>query len=133
MKFMPGKRGFSIVEAVLGTAIISACFLSLVSIMTDTTLTNIKIDFIATSVLLARDKVSEVMAKNFDSVASEAKQDFSGNFSNYNYTVTVNYVNQANPDVAVAGPTDLKKVDVAVSFTDRPDTVHIYDLKVKIQ
>lgn len=127
------KNGFSIVEAILGVVIISSCFLSLVNVMSDTTLANIKIDFLTTSVLLARGKMSEVMAKDFDAITSIGGQNFGGDFSSYDYSITANYVNSSDLDAAVAGPTDFKKVTVAVSLAGRPDTVNIEDLKVKIQ
>lgn len=128
-----GKNGFSMVEAILGVVIISSCFISLMNVMSDTTIANIKVDFLTTSVLLARGKMSEVMARDFDSITNVADQSFGGDFSSYNYSVTASYVNSSDLNTAVAGPTDYKKVTVAVSLAGRPDTVTIEDLRVKIQ
>lgn len=127
------QNGFSIIEAILGIVIISSCFLSLVNVMTDSTLANIKIDFLSTSVLLARGKMSEVMAKDFDSISGISDISFGGDFSNYNYSIIVNYVSPSDLDAAATDPTDYKKIIVSVSLAGRPDTINIANLKVKIQ
>lgn len=136
MNFFRGalkKMGFSIIEAVLGIVLISSCFLSLVNVLSDSTLANIKIDFLTSAVLLARGEMSRVLSKNFDNIVTVGSQNFGGDFSNYNYTITVDYVDPLDPNISVQGPTDLKKITVVVSAVGRPDMVYMQDLKVKIQ
>ncbi|MFH0799334.1 MAG: hypothetical protein V2A66_04035 [Pseudomonadota bacterium] len=132
MRSRLGKSGFSIIEAILAVVIISSCFLALMLVISNTTIGNIRLDVSTTSVMLARGKLAEVMANDFDSIANVVTTPFTGNFSGYSYSVTVNYADSTDPDSIAAGTTDFKKVDVSVTYTGLAGAVHVYDLKVNL-
>jgi prepilin-type N-terminal cleavage/methylation domain-containing protein len=125
-------RGFSLIEVILSIVIIAGCFLGLVVVMSNTTLGNIRIDASTTSTYLARGKMAEMMAKDFSALSSVASTNFGSGFSSYSYTVTVTYVDSADLDTTVVGPTSYKRVDVSVKCSGISGEVHLYDLKVDV-
>lgn len=127
-----GRRGFSMVEAALGIAILSACCLGLIVVISNTTIGNVRLDVSTTSIMLARGVVAEVTARDFNSIANVASTAFPGDFNRYSYSVTVSYVTSDDPDTNVAGPSNLKKVDVSVTNTYLAGAIHIYELKVRL-
>lgn len=125
--------GFTLIDAVLAIVIVATSFLALGSVISSTTMQNIDIDLSTTALLLARGRMDEVMARDFDSTSSAAQANFAGDFAGYHSTVTVTYVDSANLDTSVVGPTDFKRVLVAVGHPSWVGSIQLFDLKVKLE
>lgn len=68
------------------------------------------------AVALAWGKVEELVATGYDSLSvGSAVESVTTNFDVYVCSTSVSYVNAANLDSAVAGPTSLKRVSVTVA------------------
>lgn len=127
------RRGFSLIDAVVAICIVGACFLALAGVISNTTMQNADVEFSSTAIYLARGKMTETMAKDFDSISNVARTDFSGDFSSYDSQVTVGYVDAANLDTVVVGPTDYKRVTVDVGHSLWTGHIMLYDLKVDLE
>ena len=130
----PGSNGgFTLIDAVLAIVIITASFMAMGSVISTTTMQNVDVDMSSTAILLARGKMAEVMARDFDSIATAAQTPFSGDFAGYSSAVNVSYVGAADLDAAAGGPTDYKKVEVVVTHGAWVGAIRLFDLKVKMQ
>lgn len=130
MKRILGNKGFTIIEAILAAIILIAAFVSLSSVMTETTRDNIEVDLLTTDIMLARRTMAITMAKSFDNVQTITATSFGGSFSGYTYAVDVDYVERAALNVPVAHVTDYKRVIVMVSSAGLVDNVTLQGLKV---
>ena len=133
MRQAANRRGFSIIDAVVAICIVGACFLALAAAISSITMQNADVEFSSTAIYLARGKMAETMAKDFDAIASVARTDFSGDFANYDFQVTVGYVASGALDAVVAGPTDYKRVVVDVGHNSWGGHITLYDLKVDLE
>jgi Tfp pilus assembly protein PilV len=125
-----GIRGFTIMEAILAAVILMTAFVSLSSLMTETTLDNIEVDVYASDIMLARRVMAITMAKSFANVQTITSTPFGGNFNGYNYAVDVDYVERAALNNPVGYPTDYKRVIVIVSSSGLAGNVELQGLKV---
>lgn len=130
MKNRLGIKGFTIIEAILAAVILMAAFVSLSSLMTETTQDNIEVDVYATDIILARRVMAITMAKSFANVQTIASTPFGGNFGGYNYSVDVDYVERTSLNNPVGYPTDYKRVIVIVSSSGLVRNVALQGLKV---
>lgn len=130
MKRVFGNKGFTIIEAILAAVILIAAFVSVSSLMTETTRDNIEVDLLTTDIMLARRVMAITMAKSFDNVQTITPTSFGGNFSGYTYAVDVDYVERAALNTPVAHVTDYKRVIVMVSSAGLVDNVTLQGLKV---
>ncbi len=132
MKRGGGNRGFSLIEVVIIIVIIGAAFSGLTVVLSNTTTQNMNLDLATEAVFLAREKMSEVKAKNFADVVDVAPTNFGGDFARYNFQVAVDYVNPTDLNTPVAGPTSYKRIAVTVSGVGWTGNVVLSDLKTDI-
>lgn len=125
-------KGFSLVEAVIAIVVLSSFFIGISYVMSNTTLHNADIDRSITAIFLAREKMDETMAKDFANISSVAQTAFTGDFAIYRYQVDFTYVNAADLDTSVPGPTEYKRIVVLITATGWTGNVRLYDLKVNI-
>jgi prepilin-type N-terminal cleavage/methylation domain-containing protein len=122
-------RGFSLVEVILAMVLIAAAFVSISLLLSTTTLHNVNLDVTTRTVLLARQKMDEVTAKDFADVVPVGQTNFSGNFGNYSFQVGVEYVEPADLDTPVVGPTDYKRIRVIVTASGWNGFAMLYGLR----
>jgi type II secretory pathway pseudopilin PulG len=127
------KNGFTMIDTLLAIALLSAAFVALGAVISDTALKNAGLDNTIAATFLAREKLATEKVKDFANVTSTAQTNFAGSFSNYNYTVNVSYVNSDNLDTPVVGPTNYKRIEVVVGAGGWSGSVHLYDLVVNLQ
>lgn len=130
MKKIVGTKGFTIIESILAVVILMAAFVSLSSLMTETTRDNIEVDLYTTNILLARRTMAITMAKDFNNITTVGLASYSGNFAHYNYEIDVDYVERVALDVPVGYPTDYKRVMVIVSSSGLTGNIVLQGLKV---
>lgn len=133
MKSGGNRKGFTFIDAVLAVVLVAGGYLALGTVLANTSLMTMECETGMTALMLARGKTAEMRAKAFDDVASIGATPFSGAFSGYQYAVTVAYVEAADLDTVVAGPTDYKRIDVAVSYAGGASTAHLYDLMTELE
>jgi type II secretory pathway pseudopilin PulG len=133
MKRARGISGFSLVEVVLIIVIIGFGFSGLSVVLSSTTVGNIELDQGITAVFLAREKMSEVKAQNFGDVTDVSTTSFGGGYSAYNYAVAVDYVDPANLDTPVVGPTDYKRIVVTVTGNVWGGNIELTNLKTDVE
>lgn len=133
MKFLFTRRGFSLIEAVLAIVILSASFLGISYLLSNTTVHNIDLDISNTAILLARDTMVETKAKKFDYISDISTTSFGGDFGDYSYQVEVDYVDASDLDTPVAGPTVYKRLTVTVTATGWSGNIKLYGLKTDVE
>ncbi|HPQ81219.1 MAG TPA: hypothetical protein PLZ86_05790 [bacterium] len=126
------RGGFTMIDAVLAVVIVVTSFLALGSVISSTTIQNVDIDFSTTALLLARERMDEVMARDYDSVANAAQANFDGDFSGYHSTVAVTCVAAADLDASTTCPADFKRVAVSVGHPGWSGTITLYNLKADL-
>ena len=132
MKRREGNRGFSLIEVVIIIMVIGVAFSGLSMVLSNTTTQNMNLDLATGAVFLAREKMSEVKAKNFADVANIAPTNFGGDFARYSFQVAVGYVNPADLNTTVAGPTSYKRITVTISGTGWTGNIVLKDLKTDV-
>ncbi|MFH1829275.1 MAG: type II secretion system protein [Pseudomonadota bacterium] len=132
MRCIANKRGFSIIELVLVIAIVGIAFGGLSVVLSNTTKSNIDLDLANTAIFLAREKMSETMAKDFASIVAVPNTNFGGDFNSYNYQINVDYVDSSDLNTAVVGPTSYKRIVVTVSATGWSGNITLNNLKTNI-
>lgn len=125
----PRSGGFTLVETTLAIVVLAAMFIGMSYVLSNTTMQNIDVDISTTAIFLAREKMEQVKAKSFANIAAESSAPFSAPYQQYFSTVAVDYVNSADLDTAVGGPTDYKKITVTVTATGWNGNIRIRDLK----
>lgn len=133
MKRRRTSAGFSIIDAVLAIVLVATAYIALGVVLSGTSFQSVKCETGTTAIMLARDVMAQTRAKDFASISSVGMTYFSSPFSGYRYTVTIAYVDAADLDTPVAGPTNYKKIDVAVSYAGGTNTAHLYDLVADLQ
>lgn len=132
MKLRNNREGFTIIEAVLAIVLVASAFISLSYLISNTTLFNINLDMSTTSIMLAREKMAETMAKDFDDITEVAQTDFGGDFSSYRYQIAVDYVNPGDLDTPVVGPTNYKRVVVTISGVGWLGMIQLYSIRTDV-
>ena len=122
-------KGFTFVEAMVGTAMISIAFLSLSIMVSNATRQRIDVDLSTRATLLSRECMAIQMAKPFASVTSVAATPLGGSYSNYSCKIDVTYVDPNNPSTQVAGPNEYKKVVATITMTGWPGNISLSNLK----
>jgi len=130
VKRILGIKGFTIIEAILAIVILMAAFVSLSSLMTETTRDNIEVDVYTTNILLARRTMAETMAKRFDLVQTVGTTSYGGNFAGYSYDIDVDYVERSAVNTPVLYPTDYKRVMIIVTSSGLTGNIVLHGLKV---
>lgn len=132
MKHIAPVRGFTLVETLIAMVIMGVAFVGITHVILNATKSNIDIEVATEAVLLARDVMASTTAKDFDNVVDVGATSFGGDFSDYSYQVDVDYVEAADLDTAVAGPTDYKRIIVETTVTGWSGTISLYNLKVAL-
>lgn len=127
------REGFSFIDAVLSMVLVSSSYLALGAVLTETSLKSVGVEVSATAVFLARGKMAQIKVKDFADIADETATPFTGDFSAYTSTVAVDYVETADLNTPVTGPTDYKRVEVVVGRLGWPGAIHLYDLAVDFE
>lgn len=133
MKRRADSAGFSVIDVVLAIVLVATAYIAMAVVLSGTSFQSAKCETGMTAIMLARDVMAQVRAKDFTSVSSVGATSFASPFSGYQYTVTVAYVEAADLDTAVGGPTSYKRIDVAVSYAGGAGTAHLYDIMVDLQ
>ncbi len=108
------RRGMTLIELIIGAAIIGISFYVLISIFITILPRTARIETLDKKVYLAQEKMEEYLARSFDNISGEAETNFGGGFSSYKYQILVTYVATSELNWAVAGPTPFKNVKVRV-------------------
>ena len=123
------RKGFTLIEVIIAITILGVAFLGLTHVVVSTTEYNIDVDVTTQAVLLSRDVMATTMAKDFDDISDVSTVSFGGGFNDYSYSVDVEYVDAANLNTPVAGPTDYKRIVVTVTANGWAGTISLYNLK----
>lgn len=120
----------TLIETVIGLAIIGAAFYLLISVFIALTPRTSTVESINKKVYLAQEKIEEYLARDFANVVSVEAAGFTGDFTDYSYQIVVNYVATNELNIPVAGPTNFKNVKVKVwgGPVDSAATVEIVSL-----
>ena len=111
---MKSRRGLSLIETVIGLAVIGIAFYLLAAIFINLAPRTALVETIDKKTYLSNEKMEEFMSRSFTQTTSQAASSFSGPFSNYKYQIVVTYVATGDLNTAVAGPTPYKNVKVRV-------------------
>ncbi|UCG35305.1 MAG: type II secretion system protein [Candidatus Omnitrophota bacterium] len=115
------KRGFSLIELVISTVIISIAALSIAFLYQQALSGSLEVRELTVATALAKEKMEEVLLLDFGSVADVSDTSFPAPFSNYSYAVNVCYVQSTNLDSCVdPTTTDYKKVEVVINCDASP-------------
>lgn len=106
------SRGFSLIEMVIAIVIIGIAFYALISVFITVAPRNVNVEDITKATHLAFEKMEETTVKNFTGVATVSATSFTGDFSQFQYQVVVDYVTSTEPDVVAPGATSYKRVKV---------------------
>jgi prepilin-type N-terminal cleavage/methylation domain-containing protein len=106
------SRGFSLIEMVIAIVIIGIAFYALISVFITVAPRNVNVEDITKATHLAFEKMEETTVKNFTGVATVSATSFTGDFSQFQYQVVVDYVTSTEPNVVAPGATSYKRVKV---------------------
>lgn len=106
------KRGFSLIEMIIAIVVIGIAFYALISVFITVAPRNVNVEDITKATHLAFEKIEETTVKSFPGIDSVGATSFTGDFSQFQYQVIVDYVTSSEPDVIAPGATDYKRVKV---------------------
>jgi type II secretory pathway pseudopilin PulG len=105
--------GFTLIELIMIIVITGIAILPIITMFIQGVRGTVDADVVATAYSLAREKMEETKQSTFGSVVNDSGT-FSAPFTDYDYTVTVEYV---DGNFTSSGTSSYKKVDVAVTYT----------------
>ena len=105
--------GFTLIELIMVIVITGIAVLPIITMFIQGVRGTVDADVVATAYSLAREKMEETKQSAFGSVANDSGT-FSSPFTDYDYTVTVEYV---DGNFNSSGTSSYKKVDVAITYT----------------
>ena len=119
------KKGFTLVEIIISVVVIAIIAYAGIAVYSTSAVKDVAVDVFTVAQSLAEGKLEETMAKDFADINSVSSTAFSGDLSNFNYTIIVNYVSPEALDVPIVSATDYKKIGVSVSHFQltRPTTL----------
>lgn len=100
------------VELIITMLIIGIAFYALISVFITVTPRNVNLEDLTKATHLAFGKMEETAVKPFPGINSVAATGFTGDFSNFQYQIIVDYVTAAEPDVVAPGSSAFKRVKV---------------------
>ncbi len=117
------KKGVTLVELIVAIVVLAIAIAPLVVMVADIVRKHAQAETFYKAMVLGRDKMEEILAKEFDDISDETDEPIAG----YTRTVSVHYVDPDNPptsclngtqsyslDCYVSSITDYKRVDVVV-------------------
>lgn len=104
------RAGFTLVEMVLAIAVIGIAFYALISVFITVAPRNVNVEDLTRATHLAFEKIEEATVKGYTGVSTDTTGDFTGDFSNFKYRLTLDFVTSSEPDVAAPGITDYQRV-----------------------
>lgn len=124
------KKGFTLIETVVGLVIIGIAFYVLISVFIAIAPRTARVETLNKKAYLAQEKIEEYLTRPFTAVSSVAASSFAGNFSSYNYQIVVTYVATSDLNSAVGYATPFKNVRVRVwgGPVDAAETVEVVTL-----
>ncbi|MFA6432056.1 MAG: type II secretion system protein [Candidatus Margulisiibacteriota bacterium] len=111
---LKNKPGFTLIETIMAIVIISILFYTLIAIFVTIIPRAQKLESIDKKIYLAQEKSEELLSRSFATIANVAATSFSGDFSNYYFSVDWTYVASTELNTAVVGPTNFKRVKISV-------------------
>jgi len=113
-KILRSSKGFSLVEVIIVIIVLGVCLTPFSILLVNVMQQNVRSQQWATEVALAESKLEQACSMRFSEIIEEPVTGFEAPFSMFGYQLNVSYVDASNLDVPVAGPTDYKRVEVAV-------------------
>ena len=111
----PRANGFTLIEMVMTIIISLIVFYPMLSVFSNIASKSPTLESLAISSSLASSKLEEVSNRKFENILSIPSTSFGGSFSEYNYSVTVNYVSDSDLNTPVDPTiTDYKLIKVNV-------------------
>ncbi len=126
------QHGFTIIETVLGIALLSAVFLGLSVLLSSAARDSVEAEVMTTATLLSRQMMEETLVKDFSQISAVSQTVFSGSLSDYTYEVTVDYVESADLTSVSISATDYKRVTITITRTGWPSTYSLMGLKTDV-
>ena len=114
-KLIKNNDGYFLMELILIIVVVSLCILPISGAIGQATQNSIFNEESVTKTNLAEQIMESMMNKTFTGCASISQTSFPSPFTNYNYTVSVNYVNSSDLDTPVVSTTEYKRILVSVS------------------
>lgn len=118
---MKNNKGLTIIEIIIILAIIGATIPPLLVAFSNVVAKGADAKTVMVATNLAEEKMEEILGNSdFDSIISVDITPFIGDFSDYNYQVVVNFVDESAIDTPLppgSPPTDLKRVQVIITKT----------------
>ena len=123
------KKGFTLIELIVGIAVISISFLALITVFTTVVPRNIDVEGLTKATFLAEGKMEEILVQPFGSITDEAGTSFPAPFEKQKYAVEVHHVSADDLDsyVVPADSPDYKNVKVKV-WSGLIDTIEVVTL-----
>ncbi|MFH1826669.1 MAG: type II secretion system protein [bacterium] len=109
------KNGFSLIELVITIVISSIALYSLLTVFMTATSRSVDQEALTVALSLANSKLEIISSLDFACVNDEAAAALTGQFAGFTRAVAVDYVTAADLDTPQIGPTDYKKITVAVN------------------
>jgi len=113
---MRNKRGLTLLEIIIIIAIIGLAVPAILTAFARLVATGADAKTVQIATNLASQEMEQMIkGKKFVNIVSAGQTDYTGDFSQYNYQIIVEYVNPSDLNTPVAGPTDFKRVKVVVT------------------
>ena len=113
---MKNNRGLTLIEIIIILTIIGFAIPAILTAFARIVATGADVKTADVATNLAAEKMEEIIKnKKFVDLVSEGPADFTGDFSQYNYQVIVDYVDAANLDTPAGGQTDFKRIRTIIT------------------
>ena len=122
MKRPRNNKGFTLIELVFEITVLSLLIIPTVLLLGQLSLTVVQTEANSIATALCVQKAEEVLWSYDYSTVSASSGNFNAPYSDYSYTVTIDYVDAANPAATVAS-SNYKRATVTVSHSSIPDVV----------
>lgn len=120
---MYNKRGVTLIELVVFIIIVSLIMIPLSVIIREVLARTVLPEHYSIAGELAKKEMERfIKGRMFSdiSISTTGPNSYTGNFSQYSYTVTVGYVNSGDLNTIVAGPTSYKMATITIARTGFP-------------
>ena len=111
---MKRSKGYTLVELVMAIVIMSIAFYALINVFISIAPLDINVSTMTIGTHLMNQEMEAMSIRKVSNVSSVDATAFPSPYGNYNYSITVNYVTTAEPDVTTTETTGIKRVKVRV-------------------